>query len=167
MSLIRLQNVSQAFGPTTVLDAISLIIEPATRSALVGRNGEGKSTLLKIIAGLQQPDSGEVIRQSGVKIAYLAQSVPIDFSGSIYETVASGLGATGKILSNFYRESNRLAAGETEAPGDKNVPLIDHLANLQEQIDANDAWSQIQAIEQTLSRMQLDPQVDVQSLSGG
>jgi ATP-binding cassette subfamily F protein uup len=170
MSLIRLQNVSLAFGASQVLDHLSLTIEPGARNALVGRNGEGKSTLLKVIAGIQQPDSGEVIRQSGANVTYLEQSVPIDFSGTIYETVAEGLGQTGALLSEFYHQSNQLGSeGQSrDNPNDADQPAsADRLAELQEQIDTLDAWPYIQTIDQTLSRMQLEPDTQVQSLSGG
>ncbi|MFK8076917.1 MAG: ATP-binding cassette domain-containing protein [Granulosicoccus sp.] len=165
MSLIRVQQVSIAFGPTTILDNVSLTVEPGARMALVGRNGEGKSTLLKIIAGQLIPDTGEVITRNGVNAAYLPQAVPTDFQGSIYEVVASGLDSIGTVLAEFHRESERLGAGHEKSESGK--PLIDHLANLQDKIDANDGWSLIQVVEQTLSKMQLDANTDVQSLSGG
>ena len=165
MSLIRVQQVSIAFGPTTILDNVSLTIEAGARMALVGRNGEGKSTLLKIIAGQLIPDTGEVITRSGVNAAYLPQAVPTDFQGSIYEVVASGLDSIGAVLAEFHRESERLGEGHEKSESGK--PLIDHLAALQDKIDANDGWSLIQVVEQTLSKMQLDANTDVQSLSGG
>lgn len=133
--------------------------------ALVGRNGEGKSTLLKIIAGQLIPDTGDVVMRSGVKAAYLPQAVPTDFSGSIYEVVASGLDAIGLVLAEFHKESERLSQGHEKSESGK--PLIDHLATLQDKIDANDGWSLIQVVEQTLSKMQLDANTDVKSLSGG
>ncbi len=133
--------------------------------ALVGRNGEGKSTLLKIIAGQLTPDAGDVVTRSGVKAAYLPQAVPTDFEGSIFEVVASGLDTIGTVLGQFHIQSQRLAEGhETTESG---RPLIDSLADLQDKIDSNDGWSLIQVVEQTLSKMQLDPDTDVQSLSGG
>lgn len=165
MSLIRVQQVSIAFGPTTILDNVSLTIEAGARMALVGRNGEGKSTLLKIIAGQLIPDTGEVITRSGANAAYLPQAVPTDFQGSIYEVVASGLDSIGAVLAEFHKESERLGEGHEKSESGK--PLIDHLATLQDKIDANDGWSLIQVVEQTLSKMQLDANTDVQSLSGG
>ncbi|MFK7854147.1 MAG: ATP-binding cassette domain-containing protein [Granulosicoccus sp.] len=165
MSLIRVQQASIAFGPTAVLDKVSLTIEAGARTALVGRNGEGKSTLLKILAGLLHPDTGEVVFRSGLKAAYLPQAVPTDFSGSTYSVVAEGLPKIGRILGEFHHESMRLAKGETLS--ESGEPLIDRLATLQDGIDSNDGWSLIQTVEQTLSKMQLDPDTDVQSYSGG
>jgi ATP-binding cassette subfamily F protein uup len=165
MSLIRVQQVSIAFGPTTILDKVSLTLEPGARMALVGRNGEGKSTLLKIISGQLTADGGEVVTKSSARAAYLPQTVPTDFTGTIYDVVASGLDRIGDVLSEYHRESHRLGAGETKSVS--GASLIDHLAKLQDHIDTNDGWSLIQTVEQTLSKMQLDPETDVQSLSGG
>ena len=166
MSLIRVQNASIAFGPTAVLDKVSMTVTAGARTALVGRNGEGKSTLLKILAGLLQADTGEIILKSGMKVAYLPQSVPTDFKGSTYDVVASGLSGIGTVLADFHRESHRLGLGETHS-SDGSKPLIDHLASLQDKIDAMDGWSMIQRVEQTLSRMQLDADTAVEGLSGG
>jgi len=75
-----------------VLDSVSLSIEPGDRACITGRNGEGKSTLLKLIAGLIRPDSGEIIRQPGLRIAYLTQDVPDDMEGTVAEIVEQGVG---------------------------------------------------------------------------
>ncbi|MFK7996234.1 MAG: ATP-binding cassette domain-containing protein [Granulosicoccus sp.] len=166
MSLIRVQNASIAFGPTTVLDKVSMTVEAGARTALVGRNGEGKSTLLKMLCGILQPDTGEIILKSGLKVAYLPQSVPTDFTGTTYDVVAGGLEDIGSLLAEFHRESQRLGQGETKTING-NTTLIDRLAEIQDQIDAKDGWAMIQQVEQTLSRMQLDPDVLVEGLSGG
>ncbi|MBX2881840.1 MAG: ATP-binding cassette domain-containing protein, partial [Granulosicoccus sp.] len=167
MSLIRLQNVSLAFGTQPVLDSASLVVEPRARTALVGRNGEGKSSLLKLIAGIQSADSGEISVQTGARISYLSQTVPAEFTGSIYECVANGLPQHGKLLSDFYLASTRSENSETSAQLAHTASADEHLASLQEQIDKNDAWAQVQSIEQTLSRMQLHAHTDIDSLSGG
>lgn len=166
MSLIRAQDISIAFGPTTVLDKVSVSITPGARTALVGRNGEGKSTLLKVLSGTLTPDNGEISRRSGLKTAYLPQSVPTDFSGTTYEVVASGLESTGLLISEFHKNSQRLASGETHTEDGSRL-LVDRLAQVQDQIDAKDGWNLIQTVEHTLSKMQLDPDVEVSSLSGG
>ena len=77
MALVSLREVSVAFGGPPVLDGVSLSIEKGERSCVTGRNGEGKSTLLKVIAGLLEPDGGEVIREKGCRIAYVGQEVPV------------------------------------------------------------------------------------------
>ena len=166
MSLIRVQSASIAFGPTTVLDKVSMTVEAGARTALVGRNGEGKSTLLKMLAGINQSDTGEIIIKSGLKVAYLPQSVPTDFTGATYDVVASGLEGIGALLADFHNETQRLGHGETRT-ADGSKDLIDRLATLQDRIDAQDGWSMIQRVEQTLSRMQLDADTAVEGLSGG
>ncbi len=165
MPLIRVQNASIAFGPTTVLDKVNLTIDSGARMALVGRNGEGKSTLLKIIAGEIVPDTGDIIASTGLKTAYLPQAVPVDFEGTAYEVVASGLSKVGQVIAEYHKESQRLGLGEELSETGK--PLIDYLALLQDQIDASDGWSLVQKVEQTLSKMQISPEIEVSSLSGG
>ena len=92
MALISLRNIKLAFGGPPILDDISLQIEKGERICLLGRNGTGKSTLLKLIAGELPPDAGALDRQQGLRIARLSQDVPQDLHGTIYETVAESLG---------------------------------------------------------------------------
>lgn len=158
MSLIRLQDVTIAFGSQPVLESISLVIGSNTRTAVVGRNGEGKSTLLKLLAGSIDSDSGEVSRRSSLKTAYLPQSVPIDLHGSVYTIVASGLTGVGELLARYHTTSINFAQGKASA---------EQLGRLQDEIDSRDGWSLGQRVEQTLTRMSLDADTDVSTLSGG
>ena len=91
MALLSLRNISMQYGGPLVLDDVSFSIEEGDRACVTGRNGEGKSTLLKIIAGLQVPDEGEIIKQPGVRIAYLTQDVPTDLDGTVLDVVEQGL----------------------------------------------------------------------------
>ncbi len=91
MALISLQNVSLAFGGLPVLDKISMQIEAGERVCLVGRNGEGKSSLMRLIAGEQPQDSGRIIKQQGVKIARLDQEVESSLDGTVYHVYQAGL----------------------------------------------------------------------------
>ena len=91
MALISLRNITIQYGGPAVLDAVSFSIEPGDRACITGRNGEGKSTLLKLIAGLLTPDSGEIIRQPNLKVAYLTQDVPSDIEGTVAEIVEQGI----------------------------------------------------------------------------
>jgi ATP-binding cassette subfamily F protein uup len=93
MALISLRDVSIQYGGPAVLDEVSFSIEPGDRACITGRNGEGKSTLLKIIAGLIKPDSGEIIRQPGLRVDYLTQDVPSDLEGTVEEIVEQGIHA--------------------------------------------------------------------------
>jgi ABC transport system ATP-binding/permease protein len=92
MALLSLRNVSLAFGGPRLLDQVDLQIEPGERVCLFGRNGEGKSTVLRLIRGEIEPDDGQVIRQQGLRIARLPQDVPRDQTGTVADQVAEGLG---------------------------------------------------------------------------
>ena len=95
MALIDLKNVTLALGGPPVLDSVNLRVEKGERICLLGRNGEGKSTLLRLLAGAIKPDSGEIIRQSGLRVGRLTQELPRDISGTTHEIVAGGFAAAG------------------------------------------------------------------------
>ncbi|MDX9867164.1 MAG: ATP-binding cassette domain-containing protein [Kiritimatiellia bacterium] len=95
MALFSLRKASVQYGGPAVLDQVSLSIEPGDRACVTGRNGEGKSTLLKLIAGLLTPDTGEVIRQPGLRVAYLSQDVPGDLCGTVAEIAGAGIVGSG------------------------------------------------------------------------
>jgi ATP-binding cassette subfamily F protein uup len=95
MALIELKNVTLALGGPPILDSANLRVEKGERICLLGRNGEGKSTLLRLLAGAIKPDSGEIIRQSGLRVGRLTQELPQDISGTIHEVVAAGFAAAG------------------------------------------------------------------------
>jgi len=95
MALIDLKNVTLALGGPPVLDSVNLRVEKGERICLLGRNGEGKSTLLRLLAGAIKPDSGEIIRQSGLRVGRLTQELPRDISGTTHEVVAGGFAAAG------------------------------------------------------------------------
>jgi len=88
MALLSLQNIQIAFGGPTLLDGVTLQVEPGERICLIGRNGEGKSTLLKLVDGSLEPDEGNIIRQSGVRVARLQQTVPQDIEGTVFDLVS-------------------------------------------------------------------------------
>jgi ATP-binding cassette subfamily F protein uup len=94
MPLLQLNEITVAFGGPPVLDGVGLSVEPGERLCLLGRNGVGKSTLLKVILGEHAPDDGEVVRPSGLRVAYLGQLVPTGLSGSVLEVTTSGVGCS-------------------------------------------------------------------------
>ena len=157
MALLNLNNIHLSYGLPPLLDGVDFALERGERVALVGRNGEGKSTLLKIIAGEIQPDDGEIYLQQGVRIARLEQEVPRDIDGSVYDVVAAGLGDLGEIIARYHHVTQAL-----DAPG-----AMDEMSRLQQKIEAADGWSVEQRIATTLSRLQLPPDAAVASLSGG
>jgi len=158
MALIRGHELTLAFGARPVLEQADITIEAGQRMALLGRNGEGKSTLLKLLASQIEPDSGEFVRRSGLNTAYLPQSVPTDLEGSVYAIVASGLEHIGDLLTQFHELSGNF---------DQSDEQINKLARLQDQIDTNNAWELSQRVEQVISKMSLNGDVAIETLSGG
>ena len=160
MALITLQNISLAFGGQPVLDRISMQIEAGERVCLVGRNGEGKSSLMRLIAGEQPPDSGRIIRQQGVKTARLDQEVEAGLEGTVYSVVSGGVGRLMVLLELHRDVSSRLAEDHSES-------LLTELAGVEHEMETAGAWQVRQQIETVLTRLQLEPDRDFAELSGG
>ena len=119
MALIGLQNIRMAFGGPLLLDGVTLQIEKGERVCLLGRNGEGKSTLLRILAGELDPPTGIISRQKNLRVGYMPQQVPKDAPGTVAEIVAEGLG---KIREEW--ERNRLIQKAVSQMGlDPNAPF--------------------------------------------
>ena len=159
MAILTLRNIHLAFGMASLLDGVSLSLEPGERVAIAGRNGEGKSTLLKILNGELQPDSGEITRQDGLTTAYLTQELPPGIKGTIFDVVAEGLGEAGRLLERFHHLSLDAANGDMAA--------LEKMGPVQTQLDAIDGWSLQNRVENTLSRLSLDPEARFAALSGG
>ncbi len=157
MALIRLQNIHISYGEPALLDRLDFSIQTGERIALVGRNGTGKSTLMKLITGEVTPDDGEVNIQQGAKVARLEQDVPRDLEGSVYDIIAGGLGKMGELIAAYHHITQQL-----DEPG-----ALDELARVQSAIEDAHGWTLEQRVETTLSRLQLPADVDMQTLSGG
>ena len=160
MALIRLRNIQLGFGGPLILDKLSLSVDAGERLCLLGRNGTGKSTLLKVVAGLIKPDSGELEYRQGIRLAMLDQEPRSDISGSIFDVVASGLGDNAKLLQDYHHAIHRLETDSSEQ-------AIEQLSVIQNKVDSADAWGLNQQVEETLSRMKLDGDADYTRLSGG
>jgi ATP-binding cassette subfamily F protein uup len=160
MALITLQNVSLSFGGLPVLDRISMQIEAGERVCLVGRNGEGKSSLMRVIADELPPDTGRIIRQQGVKIARLEQEVPVALEGTVYSVVSGGVGRFIDLLDRHHDVSRRLAENGSDS-------LLAELAAVEHEMATADVWQVRQQIETVLSRLQLEADKDFFELSGG
>jgi len=154
-TLLQLKHVSLAYGVPPLLDQAEFAIESGERVGLIGRNGEGKSTLLKLCAGDIQADEGEIWRQPELKVALLEQSPQFDPRLSAYEVVAQGLGETGALLHQYHHLAQQ------------SPPDLKQLEQLQHQLEARHGWSFGQRIEQALSHLGLDPETTVGALSGG
>ena len=160
MSILRLRNISVSFGGPAVLQNISLSIDAGERVCLLGRNGTGKSTLMKVIAGEILPDSGEIERQQGLITAKLDQQVDIGEGGSVYDVVAAGLGESAKLLQAYHAAVQQMAIAQSDNAAAE-------LEKAQQAVDAAGAWQLSHQVETILSRMQLDGDADVALMSGG
>jgi ATPase components of ABC transporters with duplicated ATPase domains len=143
-----------AFGGLPVLDGISLDIQKGQRICLLGRNGVGKSTLLKIIARDLAPDAGSIVFAPGIRTAYLPQDILTGLSGSIYEIVASGAGAIGEKLALLHKISRH--------GGDSTL-----ISELHNSITAHDGWRIQPIVERVIDQMRLSVDGDFATLSGG
>ncbi len=159
MAFINLRNISLAFGGPPLFEDISLRIAKGERICLLGRNGTGKSTLLKVISGELSPDGGVIDRQQGLRVARLEQDIPRNLQGTIYEAIAQGLGPIGQHLSRYHNLSLRIEQGEAD--------LHNELSDVQHELESCDGWAHQQQIEQVLSRLKLPADLQVASLSGG
>jgi ATP-binding cassette subfamily F protein uup len=157
MSLITLQNVDLGVGGPALLDDVRLVLEAGERVCVVGRNGAGKSTLLKLLAGEIHPDDGQVVAAPGLRVARLAQEVPHDLQGSIFDVVAGGLGGAGVDLAEYHRLSHALH-GEAEVAA---------LARVQARIDAARGWDLDRRVTEVLARLALPEDLRFEALSGG
>ena len=148
MSLITLQNAQLAFGHVALLDHAEFSLETAERVGLIGRNGAGKSSLLRILGGLEKPDDGDLRVQQGLRVTYVAQEPQLDSNASVFESVSAGLARVIHLIDQY-------SAGE----GD--------LTAMQNEIELFDGWNWEQRVQETLHRLHLDPDARISALSGG
>jgi ATP-binding cassette subfamily F protein uup len=160
MALIGMRNVCWGFGGPPLLENITIQIEKGQRVCLIGRNGVGKSAMLKLFGGELFPDSGTVWHQQGITVAALDQEVPAGFNGTIFEVVAEGLGEMGKALAEQNRVSRHSWVNISVDPSSTGD-------NLQHKLDSGGGWSLLNQIDNILSRTQLNPDDRIADLSAG
>lgn len=160
MSLLTLNSVELSFGGPKLLQNINFSIESNERVCLVGRNGAGKTSLLKIIEGSLLPDSGEVILQKGLKVTRLEQEVPNNLSGSVFQVVSDGLGKVGNLINEYQVAIKNLEVVQSE----NNYILLE---KAQQNLENSDGWNIEQKVEKILSKLKLNYDSDFSSLSGG
>ncbi|OGX53841.1 MAG: ABC transporter ATP-binding protein [Omnitrophica WOR_2 bacterium RIFOXYA12_FULL_38_10] len=160
MALISLQEITLAFGGPLVFDRVSLQLEPGERVALLGRNGVGKTTLMKVMAGQVEIDGGDILYQKGVKITHLPQEVPSDIIGTVFDIVFSGLGERAKTLKDYHHLAHRLHIEHTQQ-------LLLEFDRLQTELNHTDGWDLDAEVQDVLSHMKLNGDDDFVALSGG
>ncbi len=158
MPLITIKDLYHSFGEAPVLDHANLSIDKGERICLVGRNGEGKSTLLKLLGKKIKPDEGEVIYSRDTRVTELRQDVPASIEGTVYDVVAEGVGEMGKIIKDWHHAAMSVA---------DNPNALKQMDVLQQQIEAHNGWNLEQTISATISLLSLPAEEAFDSLSGG
>jgi len=160
MPLLRLNRVSLAFGHRPLLDNVELEVFSGERVCLLGRNGEGKSSLLRLIGGETVADDGEVWLRPGMRIASLAQEIDLDTAGIVFDVVAGGLPELGSLVSEYHHLTHELE--QSSSP-----EALQRLSVLQHELEAHGGWQIEQRVASVLSRLQLDGDMEFEALSGG
>ena len=161
MSLISYRNLSISFGGPLLLDDVGITIDRKERICLLGRNGEGKSTLLRILAQQVKPDTGEVERMDGFRVAKLDQEIPVGVEGTVFDLVAKGLGPEANLLREYNLAVQKL--GESS----EDEKLGEEVDRLQAELDRTDGWSLDHRISSVVDRVGLNPDETFDTLSGG
>ena len=158
MSLIKIEKAYLSYGLQVLLDEVDLVVEKGHRLCLIGRNGAGKSSLLKVIAGEVDLDKGDVIVQNGIRIARLEQDLPDADDRLVFDSVANAFPGLGELLSEYHQ-----LAHATEF----NDASMKRMETLQQEIEARDGWSMQQKVEAILTRLDLPADKYMRELSGG
>jgi ABC transport system ATP-binding/permease protein len=159
MALITFGEVSLEFGDQLILNNVSMAVESGERVCLIGRNGAGKSTLINIIAEKIEADSGEIIKQSHLRVSQLEQSLPQTRDISVREYVAEGLNHLQLLLKEYEERSHQY--------DDTNPASIRDLEDLQHQIEAEGGWNIDQRVDTVISDLNLPAELKLTQLSGG
>lgn len=162
MPLISLDKVCLAFGHHVLLDQLDLQVELGERIALIGRNGGGKSSLLRIMADEIKPDDGKVWRAPALKLAYVSQEPELDGASTIFQEVSNGLGTIRQVLLDYHEVSHSLSSGEGDMEGH-----LARLQDLQSELDAQNGWRIQGRVETVLHKLNLPEDILVERLSGG
>jgi ATP-binding cassette subfamily F protein uup len=155
MALLGMQDVSIAFGGPPVLDRARFAIERGERVCLLGRNGAGKSTIMKLLDGSISPNSGEVVRQTGVTVPRLEQ-----VDGTTFDVVAEGLGEAGRLLARYHQASHNVGTHASDA-------ALRELDRLHHALDSANAWEMQSRVDTVLEHLGLNADLPFASASGG
>ncbi len=155
MALITLSQIQLAFGHVALLDHVDFSLQPLERVGLIGRNGAGKSSFLKLLAGTQKPDDGVFQQQQSLRCAYVAQEADFDSASTVFDTVGEPLDAIRQARAQY-----------EDMACDPHVDMA-QLTKLQDLIDSQDGWSWETRVETVLTRLQIDGAAQISTLSGG
>lgn len=158
--MIGLNKVSLGYGGPPLFDELDLQVEAGDRLCLLGRNGTGKSTLLKVLSGEVGPDRGEVARKTGMRISVLGQEIPEDLEGTVLSVALGGLGEKKALVEAYYALTHRLDTEDSPA-------LLKELEDLQHRMDQAGAWDGERQVKEVLSHLDLNPEDQYRNLSGG
>lgn len=161
MLLFRLNNLSLAFGDQPLLDKVALTIHKGERIGILGQNGAGKSTFMKVLLGSVQPDSGDLWRADGIKVAYLDQTLPPQDDQTIYDYIASGLEGLGGLLRQYHALTRDTTADWSDPA------VLAQMTTLQQQIEQRNGWAVEHRIEAMLDMLRLPADATMNTLSGG
>ena len=160
MAVISLSSAQLAFGHVALLDHAEFSLETTERVGLIGRNGTGKSSLLKVISGKFKLDDGLLVQQQGLKIAYVEQEPTFEPSMSVFDAVAAGMGEQAAMLAEYEQLTGQFGQGDDDA-------LMERMHDLQVKLDATDGWSMQNKVDTTLDRLSLTGGMLMGTLSGG
>jgi ABC transport system ATP-binding/permease protein len=160
MAVISLTSAQLAFGHVALLDHADFSLETGERVGLIGRNGTGKSSLLKTIAGRFKLDDGLLVMQQGLKIAYVEQEPVFDPESTVFDAVAAGMGELQGMLAEYEALTGQFGQGDDEA-------LMERMHVIQVKLDATDGWNLGNKVDTTLDRLGLAREAKMGTLSGG
>ena len=163
MLLYRLSNLSLAYGDRPLLDKVDLTIHKGERIGILGQNGAGKSTFMKLLCGQALPDSGELWRAGEVRVAYLDQNLPELSNETVYDYVASGLAELGDLLRRYHAMTHT----DADTIDWSDPKQLDLMAHLQKQIEARDGWAFQHRIDSIVDSLKLPADSLMRNLSGG
>jgi ABC transport system ATP-binding/permease protein len=158
MSLIKIEKAHLSYGLQVLLDGVDLTVEKGQRLCLIGRNGAGKSSLMKVIAGDVDLDKGEVIHQSGIVVTRLEQDLPEPDDQLVFDCVASSFTGVGQLLADYHALSIQTELTDED---------LHRMSEMQHQIEKQDGWQLQQKVDEILSRLDLPANRYMRELSGG
>ncbi|MFO1380696.1 MAG: ATP-binding cassette domain-containing protein [Chitinivorax sp.] len=162
MPLLTIDKACLAFGHVALLDRADFSIDAGERVGLIGRNGCGKSSLLKAMAGVSHLDDGKIVRVKDLRLAYVSQEPQFAPGQSVFEAVAEGLGELRRLLLDYHQISARMGAADADVEA-----LLGSMHELQNELERLDGWRFNSLVESVLSHLNLAADTPIDSLSGG